>query len=265
MSTQDSAMMVCYRECLSNMAKFNSGDDQKITQFINNIERIGKMIDAKDNILYCMCTAKLEGEAKRWYEDQTPASDWKQLKKALIERFKSSDSTSKIFEQLRDRKQKPEETTNSYYDAIIRLCHEYDSTMSQKLKISWLENGIKDSLKIPTKRQMKLLSEEEHTTQMFLKVAKDEQELQEESPSTTEANSTSHTPYFANTVATTLRPTENTSTTPSNHSRASRSTTSHQLQRSYRSQKNFETPHRQSSQTRYPSTSQRSYSPESQR
>ncbi len=43
--------------------------------------------------------------------------------------------------------------------------------------ISWLENGIKDSLKIPIKRQMKLLSETARTTQAFFKIVKDEQEL----------------------------------------------------------------------------------------
>ena len=68
-NVHDSAMMVCYRECLSNLEKFNGGEEKKVLQFVNNIERIGKMIDANDDILHCMCTAKLDGEAKRWYED----------------------------------------------------------------------------------------------------------------------------------------------------------------------------------------------------
>ncbi|CAF2130429.1 unnamed protein product [Rotaria magnacalcarata] len=65
----DSAMMICYRECLTNLSKFNSGEEYKIFQFISNIERIGKMIDANENILHCMCTAKFDGEARRWYDD----------------------------------------------------------------------------------------------------------------------------------------------------------------------------------------------------
>ncbi|CAF4132067.1 unnamed protein product, partial [Rotaria magnacalcarata] len=65
----DSAMMICYRECLSNLSKFNDGEEYKIFQFISKIERIGKMIDANENILHCMCTAKLDGEARRWYDD----------------------------------------------------------------------------------------------------------------------------------------------------------------------------------------------------
>jgi hypothetical protein len=188
--SQDPAMMICYRECLSNLGKFNGDGEQKAVQFISNIERIGKMIDANDDILYCMCTAKLDGEAKRWYDDNVQLTQWENLKPTLLERFTTSDSSSKIFEQLKERKQKPDETVTSYYDAVIKLCHEYDSSMSQKMMLSWLENGIKDSLKIPIKRQMKLLSETARTTHTFLKIAKDEQELQEENLLESEPTST---------------------------------------------------------------------------
>lgn len=212
----EAAIMICYRECLSNLAKFRGDDEQKIEQFINNIERIGKMIDASDDILHCMCTAKLDGEAKRWFEYNTSLDQWMKLKPALIERFTSSDSSSKLFEQLKERRQKPEETITSYYDAIIKLCHQYDPTMSQKIMISWLENGVKDSLRIPIKRQMKLLSETTRTTQAFLKIAKDEQELQEEKSPGLEPTSL-HTPYFASTVSTTLQQPVNARQNPSTY------------------------------------------------
>ncbi|CAF4413388.1 unnamed protein product [Rotaria sp. Silwood2] len=208
-NVQDSAMMICYRECLTNLGKFNGGEDHKILQFINNIERIGRMIDANDGILQCMCTAKLDGEAKRWYENNMSLTQWDSLKSALLERFTTSRSSSKIFEQLKERKQKPDETITSYYDTIITLCQEYDSSMSQKMMISWLENGIKDSLKIQIKRQMKLLPEATRTTQAFLKIAKDEQELQKENPPESEPTPT-YMPYFANTVSTTLQQTQKT-------------------------------------------------------
>ena len=64
-NTQDSAMMIYYREYLASLEKFNGSEEHKTTQFINNVERIGKVIDANDDIFYCMCTAKLDREAKR--------------------------------------------------------------------------------------------------------------------------------------------------------------------------------------------------------
>ena len=51
---QDSAMMICYKESLSSLEKFSGGETSKIQQFIIGIERIGRMIEANDNILYCM-------------------------------------------------------------------------------------------------------------------------------------------------------------------------------------------------------------------
>jgi len=227
-NTQDSAMMICYRECLSNLDKFSGSEEKKVLQFINNIERIGKMIEANDDILHCMCTAKLDGEAKRWYEDNMSLDKWEKLKPALSERFTTSDSSSKVFEQLKERKQKSDETITSYYDAVIKLCHEYDASMSQKMMISWLENGIKDSLKIQIKRQMKSLSETARTTQAFLKIAKEEQELQEDDLPGHEST-TPYAPYFANTVSTALQQTENTFKNSSNHSHPSRTSTSHQF------------------------------------
>lgn len=203
-NTQESAMMICYRECLTNLEKFDGRDEQQIKQFINNIERIGRMIDANDGILHCMCLAKLDGEAKRWYDNNISLTEWQHLKSAILERFTTSDSSAKIFEQLKERKQRSDETITSYYDGIIKLCHEYDPSMSQKMILSWLENGIKDSLKIQVKRQLKTLPESARNTQAFLKIAKDEQELQEEVAHNTETT-TSYTPYFANTVSTTLQ------------------------------------------------------------
>ncbi|CAF4471863.1 unnamed protein product [Rotaria socialis] len=162
--------------------KFNGGEEYRILPFINNIDRIGKMIDANDNILYCMCMEKLDGEAKQ--------------------RFTTSDSSSKTFERLKERKQKPDETVTSYYDAIIKLFYKYDASMSQRMIISWLENGIKNSLKIQIKRQMKSLSESARTTQTFFKIAKDEQKLQDENVPELQATAP-YVPYFANAISTT--------------------------------------------------------------
>ena len=234
-NVQDSAMMICYRECLSNLEKFDGSEEKKVQQFLTNIERIGRMINANDAVLHCMCTAKLDGEAKRWYESNLFLTQWETLKSAILERFTQSDPSWRIFEQLKDRKQKPDETITSYHDDIIKLCREYDATMSQKMMISWMENGIKDALRIPIKRQMKLLPETGRTIQAFLKIAKDEQELQEH---TKEPDSTApYAPYFTNTVSTTIpqssQPHESASGTAYRSNRESMTTTAHRPENSF--------------------------------
>lgn len=225
-TTPDSATLICYRECLSNQEKFNGGEEEKVLRFINNIERIGKMINANNSILHCMGTAKLEGEAKRWYENNTSLTDWSSLKTALLDRFPQSDSSSRVFEELQERKQKPDETITSYYDDIMKLCRAYDPAMSNKMKISWLENGVQDSLKIPIKRQMKTLPEEKRTAEEFLKIAKDEYGLQRKTRPETESAST-HISYFTNTVSTTQTRMENRPT-------RTKSNTEHTSHRTFR-------------------------------
>ncbi|CAF4490419.1 unnamed protein product, partial [Rotaria socialis] len=239
-NVQDSAMMICYRECLSNLGKFNGGVEQKVLQFINNIERIGKMITANDDVLHCMCTAKLDGEAKRWYEDNMSLAQWENLKPALLERFSTSDSSLKIFEQLKERKQKLDETISSYHDAVIKLCREYDSSMSQKMMISWLQNGIKDSLKTQIKRQMKLLPESARTTQAFLKIAKDEQELQDDSPE--QETTQPYMSYITNTVSTTLQDKRNTSEKVSTSTYSPPRHTTYEYKKQYTSSPRISTP-----------------------
>ncbi|CAF3989661.1 unnamed protein product, partial [Rotaria sordida] len=248
-NAQDPAMMICYRECLSNLEKFNGIGEQKAVQFINNIERIGKMIDANNNILYCMCTAKLDGEAKRWYENNMALTQCENLKSAFLERFTTADASSRIFEQLKERKQKPDEIVTSYYDAIIKLGHEYDTNMSEKMMISWLENGIKDSLKIQIKRQMKSLPESARTTQTFLKIAKDEQELQKENIHEPEPTS-AYMPYFTNTVSTTLRQEENIHTNAVGQPYSPQTTAPHESKIIHQQRTKFNETHRSQPRTR---------------
>ncbi|CAF0959319.1 unnamed protein product [Rotaria magnacalcarata] len=96
---QDSAIMICYRECLLNLEKFKGGEEYKLLQFIHNIERIGKMIDANDHLLYCMCMAKLDGEAQQ--------------------RFTTSDSSSEIFEQLKERREEQQHQCYVYQEQFL--------------------------------------------------------------------------------------------------------------------------------------------------
>ncbi len=71
--------MICYRKCLSYLEKPKGSEEKKIIQFINNIDLIGKMIDANDDILQRMRTAKLDGEAKRWHKNNLALTNGENL------------------------------------------------------------------------------------------------------------------------------------------------------------------------------------------
>ncbi|CAF1486799.1 unnamed protein product [Adineta ricciae] len=145
---------------------------------------------------------KLGGEAKRWYENNATLDKWEILKSALLERFTTADSLTKTFEKLKERKQKSDESVTSCYDNVIKLRHDYDPTMSDKMIISWLENDVKDSLKISIRRKMKLLIEPARTSKAVLKIAKVEEQLQEEHVPVPDPT-LSYVPYFTKTVLST--------------------------------------------------------------
>ncbi|CAF0762019.1 unnamed protein product [Rotaria sordida] len=74
---------------------------------------------------------------------------------------------------------------------------------------------------------MKLLSESARTTQTFLKIAKDEEELQEENVPGPEPTAP-YVPYSANIVSTTLKQTDDIHSNVSKHPYSSRTTTPHE-------------------------------------
>ncbi|CAF1595070.1 unnamed protein product, partial [Didymodactylos carnosus] len=118
------------------------------------IERIGNLIEAQPNVLYSMTKAKLLGEAANWFTtNQVTLTEWEELNAQML----------------------THESIITYYDSIIKLCREYDPSMSDKVKISFLEKGLKDELKIQVKRQMRALTEQ--IPHAFLQIAKAEAEL----------------------------------------------------------------------------------------
>ncbi|CAF2136424.1 unnamed protein product [Rotaria magnacalcarata] len=135
--------------------------------------------------------------------------------------------------------------------------------MSQKMIISWLENGIKDSLKIPIKRQMKALSDSARTTQAFLKIAKDEQELQEENVPERETTAP-YIPYFSNTVSTTLKTPENIHPSESQHLHQTQTTNTREANNLYQQQKHFNVQQRSPPRIRHIPSQHHSFNLQSQ-
>jgi hypothetical protein len=102
---QNPVMTIYYEENFQNLEKFTSDETKNISQFINSIENIGQIIGERDKIRYCMCTAKLAGEARLRFKDNLSLAEWDDLKSALLARFEPTASSSKVFDQLEQRKQ----------------------------------------------------------------------------------------------------------------------------------------------------------------
>ena len=180
---------------LKELPKFTGAPSEKITHFINSIEQIGRFAETDDSMLHSLATIKLGGAAYNWYENnKSDLGSWSVMKTQLLERFRSSLSMAKT--QLKERKQQPGEPLLSYYDDVVDLCKQVDSDMPLHMIVDYLQDGLRDELKVHVKRHMKIFTVDS-TPAIFLKIARTEEELQHEISSAHQSSVVSAPPYFA--------------------------------------------------------------------
>jgi len=92
---------------------------------------------------------------------------------AFRNRYLSTTTTSKKFEQLKQRRQKPDELIINYCDEIINLCREVDPKMSDLTIIQYLLSGLNTNVRKELSRRESAMN----SLDEFLKYAKIEQDL----------------------------------------------------------------------------------------
>ncbi|CAF2047848.1 unnamed protein product, partial [Rotaria magnacalcarata] len=179
---------------LKELPKFTDDPQQKVTQFIDGVGRIGTFTERNESLLHSIATIKLREAAFNWYDNNKETiRSWRELKQHLLERFKPSLSTAKT--QLKERKQHAGETLIAYYDDIIDLCKQVDNNMPLHMIVDYLQDGLRHELKIHVKRQLRAFNDEP-TSAIFLKIARDEEELQHEISSEQQPSITPPQPYW---------------------------------------------------------------------
>jgi hypothetical protein len=196
---------------LKELQKFTGDPTQKVTHFINAIEQLRFFSPLNDVMLHSIATLKLGGLAFNWYDNNKDSlNSWSLLKTNLLARFKPSLSAAKT--QLKDRRQQSGESLLVYYDDIIDLCKQVDEAMPLHMIVDYLQDGVRDELKIHIKRRMKTLTDAPSPAQ-FLTIARDEEELHQDLLHSQSSTITAAQPYFAHITAAT-----STSNTRPNHS-----------------------------------------------
>ncbi|CAF4708786.1 unnamed protein product, partial [Rotaria socialis] len=110
---------------------------------------------------------------------------------------------------------------------------------------------------------MKALSDSARTTQAFFKIAKDEQEPQEENVPERETTAP-YVPYFSNTVSTTLKTPENIHPNESQHLHQTQTTNTREVNNLYQQQKHFNVQPRSPPRIRHIPSQHRSFNLQSQ-
>jgi hypothetical protein len=199
---------------LKELPKFTGESDQNVTQFVDTVEHIGGFTGWGATELHTLATIKLGGLAFIWYNNnKDDLNTWLSLKTLLLERFQPSLSVTKT--QLKNRRQQPGESLSTFYDAILELCKRVDRQMPMYMIVDYLVDGVRDDLRIHVKRRIASYSSDSVNVALFLKIARAEDELQNDVSLVPPPSSFSQ-PYFGPVAATTYR------SPPSQHSTSDR-------------------------------------------
>ena len=151
--------------------------------------------------MHFVATLQLAGTVFNWYDNNKDTlQSWRDLKHHLLERFKPSLSTAKM--QLKEWKQQPSEPLITYDDGIIELCKQVNKNMHLNVCIDYLKDGLRQELKIHVERQLKTFNNTPASA-MSLKIARDEEELQNEFSVEGQTTVSPPQPYFSQCVSVT--------------------------------------------------------------
>lgn len=127
--------------------KFNGGTNSlSVENFIYRVEALTIQTLRGDYNLLCHNAGLLfEGKANDWfwrYHRSVSIMEWSELCKALRKQYKDSRTDVDIRELIRDRKQKTNETFDSFYESIVDLTDRLNEKLSDRTLVEILRRNL---------------------------------------------------------------------------------------------------------------------------
>jgi len=150
---------------LRNPSLFKGEAGQDPGKWLKEFERTAKYNRWDETISLANVYFFLDGTARQWFENnQDSISSWSIFKEELQKAFGDTKFYARRAEEiLKNRAQKPTESTQSYIQNVLGLCHEIDPNMSEEDKVSHLMKGIAENI------YQALVTKEIATTADFIK------------------------------------------------------------------------------------------------
>lgn len=131
--------------------KFNgSSTSLPVDNFIYRVEALTKQtLDGDFDILCRSASTLFEGKASDWFwrfHRTVPVVRWVDLCKALRQQYRDSRTDIDFRELIRDRKQKPNEPFDTFYDSIIDLVDRLDSPFDDKTLVEILRRNLQPDI-----------------------------------------------------------------------------------------------------------------------
>ena len=152
--------------------KIFRGSKDDVKQWLEEIEQFFDTAQVPENHKLDLVQYSLRGEASRWFKNnKTTFTSWKTFVQGLKETFLSPFIEEIAFKRLDSYTQGINQPVRSFYNEVVKLCNEADSSMSDFTKLRNLLNKTKPTL------QLEIRKKKPSTTKEFLQYAIEVEEL----------------------------------------------------------------------------------------
>ncbi|XP_048508118.1 uncharacterized protein LOC125500229 [Athalia rosae] len=132
-----------FRDVEGTIPKF-SGDDRAfpVEKWIGLLEENSRLFNWTPLQTLVFAKKALEGTARLWLDGQTTFAAWHEMKRELMDEFKTKTDSKEIHEMLANRKKKDDETYQEYILQMRRLANRVE--LDQAVVIQYIVDGIRD-------------------------------------------------------------------------------------------------------------------------
>ncbi|CAF1415405.1 unnamed protein product [Rotaria sp. Silwood1] len=170
---------------IKNPKTFKGGKDD-VKKWIEEIEHLLDLAHIPESTRLDLISYSLRGDALEWFKNnRSSLTSWSVFVLELKRAFTSSFHEELAFKKLESYTQGENQSVHSFFNEVLKLCKEADSTMSEATKLKNLLNKTKPSI------QFEVRKKKPSSTAEFLEYAKEAEELMQLSNMTID-NTTSH-------------------------------------------------------------------------
>ena len=156
---------------IKNPKTFRGGKED-VKQWLEDIDQLFDTAQIPESHRLDLVQYSLRGEALRWFKNtKSTFTSWKIFVKGLKETFLSPFFEEIAFKKLESYSQGVNQPARSFYNEVLKLCNEADSSMSDSSKLRNLLNKAKPTLQFEIRKKKPI------TTKQFLEYAIEVEEL----------------------------------------------------------------------------------------
>jgi hypothetical protein len=161
------------------------GEKDDVKKWIEEIEHLLDVAHIPDSTRLDLISYSLRNDALEWFKNnRSTLTSWKIFVIEIKRAFTSSFHEEIAFKRLESYNQGENQSVRNFFNEILKLCREADSTMSESTKLKNLLNKTKPTI------QFEVRKKKPTTTAEFLDYAKEAEELIQLSSITMESNLT---------------------------------------------------------------------------